>query len=65
VAKYSVELKPSARKELEKLPTKRLIGMGRRLRYDSGMATVHISEAEAAGDFAGLMAKVRAGAEVV
>jgi antitoxin (DNA-binding transcriptional repressor) of toxin-antitoxin stability system len=29
------------------------------------MATVHISEAEAAGDFAGLMAKVRAGAEVV
>jgi len=29
------------------------------------MATVHISEAEAAGDFAGLIAKVRAGAEVV
>ena len=30
-----------------------------------GMATIHISEAEAAGDFAGLMARVRAGAEVV
>jgi antitoxin (DNA-binding transcriptional repressor) of toxin-antitoxin stability system len=29
------------------------------------MARVHISEAEAASDFAGLMAKVRAGAEVV
>ena len=29
------------------------------------MATVHISEAEAAADFAGLLAKVRAGAEVV
>ena len=29
------------------------------------MATVHISEADAAGDFSGLMAKVRAGAEVV
>jgi antitoxin (DNA-binding transcriptional repressor) of toxin-antitoxin stability system len=29
------------------------------------MATIHISEAEAAGDFAGLMARVRAGAEVV
>jgi antitoxin (DNA-binding transcriptional repressor) of toxin-antitoxin stability system len=29
------------------------------------MATVHISEAEAAGNFAGLIAKVRAGAEVV
>ncbi len=29
------------------------------------MATIHISEAEAAGDFAGLMASVRAGAEVV
>ena len=33
--------------------------------YDFAMATVHISEAEAAGDFAGLMAKVRAGTEVV
>jgi antitoxin (DNA-binding transcriptional repressor) of toxin-antitoxin stability system len=29
------------------------------------MATVHITEAEAAGDFAGLIAKVRSGAEVV
>ena len=29
------------------------------------MATIHISEAEAARDFAGLMARVRAGAEVV
>jgi antitoxin (DNA-binding transcriptional repressor) of toxin-antitoxin stability system len=29
------------------------------------MATIHISEAEAAGDFAGLMARVRAGEEVV
>ena len=29
------------------------------------MATVHISEAEAARDFAGLMARVRAGTEVV
>jgi antitoxin (DNA-binding transcriptional repressor) of toxin-antitoxin stability system len=29
------------------------------------MATVHISESDAAGDFAGLIAKVRAGAEVV
>ena len=29
------------------------------------MATIHISEADAAGDFAGLMARVRAGAEVV
>ena len=29
------------------------------------MATFHISEAEAARDFAGLMARVRAGAEVV
>ena len=29
------------------------------------MATIHISEAEAARDFAGLMAKVRAGAESV
>jgi len=29
------------------------------------MATVRISEAEAAGDFAGLMARVRAGIEVV
>ena len=29
------------------------------------MATIHISEAEAAGDFAGLMAHVRLGAEVV
>lgn len=35
------------------------------LEYDFGMATIHISESEAAGDFAGLMAKVRAGAEVV
>jgi len=29
------------------------------------MATLHISESDAAGDFAALMAKVRAGAEVV
>jgi antitoxin (DNA-binding transcriptional repressor) of toxin-antitoxin stability system len=29
------------------------------------MATIRISEAEAARDFAGLMARVRAGAEVV
>jgi antitoxin (DNA-binding transcriptional repressor) of toxin-antitoxin stability system len=29
------------------------------------MAAVHISEAEAASDFAGLMARVRAGEEVV
>ena len=29
------------------------------------MATIRISEAEAASDFAGLMARVRAGAEVV
>ena len=29
------------------------------------MATIHISEAEAAGDFAGLMARVRAGIEIV
>lgn len=29
------------------------------------MATIHISEAEAARDFAGLLARVRAGAEVV
>jgi hypothetical protein len=29
------------------------------------MATIHISEAEAAGDFAGLMARVHSGAEVV
>jgi antitoxin (DNA-binding transcriptional repressor) of toxin-antitoxin stability system len=29
------------------------------------MATVHISETEAAGDFAGLIAKVRSGLEVV
>jgi hypothetical protein len=29
------------------------------------MATIHISEAEAARDFAGLMALVRAGAEIV
>jgi antitoxin (DNA-binding transcriptional repressor) of toxin-antitoxin stability system len=33
--------------------------------YDFHMATVYISEADAAGDFAGLIAKVRAGAEVV
>ena len=30
-----------------------------------GMATFHISETEAARDFAGLLARVRAGAEVV
>jgi antitoxin (DNA-binding transcriptional repressor) of toxin-antitoxin stability system len=30
-----------------------------------GMATFHISEVEAANDFAGLMTRVRAGAEVV
>ena len=29
------------------------------------MATIHISEAEAVRDFAGLLARVRAGAEVV
>ncbi len=29
------------------------------------MATIHISEADAARDFAGLLAQVRAGAEVV
>jgi antitoxin (DNA-binding transcriptional repressor) of toxin-antitoxin stability system len=29
------------------------------------MGTIRISEAEAAGDFAGLMARVRAGAEIV
>jgi len=29
------------------------------------MATTHISEADAARDFAGLMAKVRAGAEII
>lgn len=29
------------------------------------MATIHISEADAARDFAGLMARVRAGAEIV
>ena len=29
------------------------------------METIHISEAEAARDFAGLMARVRAGAEIV
>jgi antitoxin (DNA-binding transcriptional repressor) of toxin-antitoxin stability system len=29
------------------------------------MVTIHISEAEAASDFAGLMARVRAGVEVV
>jgi antitoxin (DNA-binding transcriptional repressor) of toxin-antitoxin stability system len=35
------------------------------MRYHPAMATFHISEAEAAGDFAGLMARIRAGAEVV
>jgi antitoxin (DNA-binding transcriptional repressor) of toxin-antitoxin stability system len=30
-----------------------------------GMAVIHISEAEAAGDFAALMARVRAGQEIV
>lgn len=30
-----------------------------------GMATIRISEAEAARDFAGVMARVRAGAEVI
>ena len=30
-----------------------------------GMGTVHISDADAARDFAGLIARVRAGAEVV
>jgi prevent-host-death family protein len=29
------------------------------------MATIYISEADAAGDFAGLMARVRAGEEIV
>jgi len=29
------------------------------------MATIHISEADAAGDFAGVMARIRAGIEVV
>jgi len=29
------------------------------------MATIHISEAEAADDFAGLMARIRAGVEVI
>jgi antitoxin (DNA-binding transcriptional repressor) of toxin-antitoxin stability system len=29
------------------------------------MATIHISEAEAAGNFAGLLARVRLGAEIV
>jgi antitoxin (DNA-binding transcriptional repressor) of toxin-antitoxin stability system len=29
------------------------------------MAVIHISEAEAANDFAGLLARVRAGAEIV
>jgi antitoxin (DNA-binding transcriptional repressor) of toxin-antitoxin stability system len=29
------------------------------------MAVIHISEAEAARDFAGLLARVRAGAEIV
>jgi antitoxin (DNA-binding transcriptional repressor) of toxin-antitoxin stability system len=29
------------------------------------MATIHISEADAARDFAGLLARVRAGAEVI
>ncbi len=29
------------------------------------MATIHISEADAARDFAGLMAQVRAGAEII
>ena len=33
--------------------------------YHMSMATIHISEAEAARDFAGLMAQVRLGAEVV
>jgi len=33
--------------------------------YDAGMATIRISEAEAAGDFSALMAHVRLGAEVV
>jgi len=40
------------------------VGLGR-LRYSLSMATIHISEAEAAKDFAGLLAKVREGAEVV
>ena len=39
------------------------------LKEDTGimeiMATIHISEAEAARDFAGLMARVRTGAEIV
>jgi antitoxin (DNA-binding transcriptional repressor) of toxin-antitoxin stability system len=34
-------------------------------RYDGRMATIHISEAEAARDFAGLPARVRGGAEIV
>ena len=29
------------------------------------MATIHITEADAAGDFAGVMARIRAGIEVV
>jgi antitoxin (DNA-binding transcriptional repressor) of toxin-antitoxin stability system len=33
--------------------------------YDFHMVTLHISESDATGDFAALMAKVRAGAEVV
>ena len=34
------------------------------LAYDRRMAVIHITEAEAARDFAGMMAKVRAGEEV-
>jgi len=40
------------------------VGLGR-LRYSLSMATIHISEAEAAKDFAGLLAKVREGAEIL
>ena len=36
-----------------------------RAAYYLGMAVIHISEAEAARDFAGLLARVRAGTEVV
>jgi antitoxin (DNA-binding transcriptional repressor) of toxin-antitoxin stability system len=45
----------------------RLIGQEKRGRYNRAMAdhVIHISEEEAARDFAGVLARVRAGAEVV
>ena len=62
----SAEVRPASQKRMLDWPLEKDPQLREELEVSLlNMAVIHISEADAARDFAGLMARVRAGAEVV